>query len=536
MWGGGRGPSGMRHPPPSLPPFPLPHGLCPGTPAPVGAGLSQGRLPASGPGALCGLGGASSLEPAPWAGPSRQDAAPRILVDLSSPGGRPALVYESVVAQEGSPILRDLVLSPDRRYLYAMTEKQVTRVPVESCVQYTSCELCLGSRDPHCGWCVLHSICSRQDACERATEPQRFAADLLQCVQLSVQPRNVSVTTSEVPLVLQAWNVPDLSAGVNCSFEDFIESEGVLEGGRIHCRTPSAREVAPITRGQGDQRVVKLYLKSKETGKKFASVDFVFYNCSVHQSCLSCVSGSFPCHWCKYRHVCTHNAADCSFLEGRVNVSEDCPQILPSTQIYVPVGVVKPITLSARNLPQPQSGQRGYECLFHLPGGPARVGAVRFNSSSLQCQNSTYSYEGNDVSDLPVNLSVVWNGHFVIDNPQNIQAHLYKCPALRESCGLCLKADPRFECGWCVAERRCSLRPHCPADSPAEWMHARHGSSRCADPKILKLSPETGPRQGGTRLTITGENLGLRFEDVRLGVRVGKVLCSPLESEYISAE
>ncbi|KAJ1069281.1 hypothetical protein K5549_014231 [Capra hircus] len=240
---------------------------------------------------------------------------------------------------------------------------------------------------------------------------------------------------------------------------------------------------------------------------------------------------------------------------------QDCPQILPSTQIYVPVGVVKPIALTARNLPQPQSGQRGYECLFHLPGGPARVGAVRFNSSSLQCQNSSwlvpevatrdtqarphgltlfpplqYSYEGNDVSDLPVNLSVVWNGHFVIDNPQNIQAHLYKCPALRESCGLCLKADPRLECGWCVAERRCSLRPHCPADSPAEWMHARHGSSRCADPKILKLSPETGPRQGGTRLTITGENLGLRFEDVRLGVRVGKVLCSPVESEYISAE
>lgn len=49
----------------------------------------------------------------------------KILVDLSNPGGRPALAYESVVAQEGSPILRDLVLSPDRRYLYAMTEKQV---------------------------------------------------------------------------------------------------------------------------------------------------------------------------------------------------------------------------------------------------------------------------------------------------------------------------------------------------------------------------------------------------------------------------
>lgn len=32
-----------------------------------------------------------------------------------------------------------------------------------------------------------------------------------------------------------------------------------------------------------------------------------------------------------------------------------------------------------------------------------------------------YDYEGSDISDLPVNLSVVWNGIFVIDNPFNIQ-------------------------------------------------------------------------------------------------------------------
>uniref|UniRef100_A0A8C3VB64 Plexin-A1 n=1 Tax=Catharus ustulatus TaxID=91951 RepID=A0A8C3VB64_CATUS len=443
--------------------------------------------------------------------------------------------YENVVAHEGSSILRDLVLSPDRQHIYAMTEKQVTRVPVESCEQYESCELCLGSRDPHCGWCVLHNICSRKDRCERADEPQRFASDLQQCVQLTVQPKNISVTMSEVPLVLQAWNVPDLSAGVNCSFEDFTESESRIEDGKIYCSSPSAKDVIPITRGRGELRVVKLYLKSKETGKKFASVDFVFYNCSVHQSCLSCVNGSFPCHWCKYRHICTHNAADCSFLEGRVKLSEDCPQILPSTQIYIPVGVVKPITLTAKNLPQPQSGQRNYECIFHIPGSTTRVTALRFNSTSIQCQNTSYFYEGNDISDLPVNLSVVWNGNFVIDNPQNIQAHLYKCSALRESCGLCLKADPRFECGWCVMERRCSLRQHCLAYD-SSWMHASSGNSRCTDPKITKLFPETGPRQGGTRLTITGENLGLKFEDVRWGVKVGKVACIPIESEYISAE
>uniref|UniRef100_A0A8B9RWX1 Plexin A1 n=1 Tax=Accipiter nisus TaxID=211598 RepID=A0A8B9RWX1_9AVES len=185
--------------------------------------------------------------------------------------------------------------------------------------------------------------------------------------------------------------------------------------------------------------------------------------------------------------------------------------------------------------------------LFWVDGRHPRLGCTplraphwdvwphRLTGSASFCPLLQYFYEGNDISDLPVNLSVVWNGNFVIDNPQNIQAHLYKCSALRESCGLCLKADPRFECGWCVSERRCSLRQHCLAYE-SSWMHASSGNSRCTDPKITKLFPETGPRQGGTRLTITGENLGLKFEDVRWGVRVGKVMCIPIESEYISAE
>ncbi|KAM9751653.1 plexin-A1-like isoform 3-T3 [Menidia menidia] len=467
----------------------------------------------------------------------------KILVNSIS---QPALLYENVVVSDGSPILRDLLFSPDHQFLYALTDKQVTRVPVESCEQYTSCRECLGSGDPHCGWCVLHNICSRRDRCERAEEPQRFTGRAEQCVHLSVHPETVSVTMSEVQLVLQAQNVPSLSAGVNCSFEDYVETEGRIYSGRIFCLSPSTKDVAPITRDQGDQRVIRLYLKSKETGKKFASVLFVFYNCSVHQSCLSCVNANFPCHWCKYRHMCTQDASDCSFQEGRVNTSEECPQILPSTQIYIPAGVMRPITLLAQNLPQPQSGQRNYECIFHIQGSTHSVPALRFNSSSIQCQKTTYDYEGADISDLPVDLSVVWNGNFVIDNPFNIQAHLYKCRALRDSCGMCLKADPRFECGWCVQDRKCSLRQECTGGGNSHlplqlaegggWMHATSGNSRCTHPKITKLLPETGPRQGGTRVTIWGENLGLQFRDIQMGVRLGKVPCVPMEEEYVSAE
>ncbi|KAL0608870.1 Plexin-A2 [Plecturocebus cupreus] len=37
-------------------------------------------------------------------------------------------------------------------------QRMVTRVPVESCEQYTTCGECLSSGDPHCGWCALHNI------------------------------------------------------------------------------------------------------------------------------------------------------------------------------------------------------------------------------------------------------------------------------------------------------------------------------------------------------------------------------------------
>ena len=60
-------------------------------------------------------------------------------------------------------------------------------------------------------------------------------------------------------------------------------------------------------------------------------------------------------------------------------------------KILVPVEVIKPITLKAKNLPQPQSGQRGYECVLNIQGSEQRVPALRFNSSSVQCQNTSVS-------------------------------------------------------------------------------------------------------------------------------------------------
>ncbi|XP_077324844.1 plexin-A4 [Lithobates pipiens] len=446
-----------------------------------------------------------------------------------------AFQYETIQVVDSGPILRDMAFTKNEEQLFVMSEKQLTRVPVESCGQYTTCSDCLGSGDPHCGWCVLHNICTRKERCERSHEARRFASEMKQCVRLTVHPNNISVSQYNVLLVLEAYNVPELSAGVNCTFEDLSEMDGLVVGNQIRCISPAEKEVPRIITENGDHHIVQLQLKSKETGMTFASTNFVFYNCSVHNSCLSCVESPYQCHWCKYRHVCTHDPQTCSFQEGRVKIPEECPQLLHTEKILIPVDVVKPITLKAKNLPQPQSGQKGYECILNIQGNEQRVPALRFNSSSVQCQNTSYNYEGMEIDSLPVELTVVWNGDFSIDNPALNKVHLYKCGAKRPSCGLCLKADPDFECGWCAGEGKCTLKQHClPTENP--WLELSGTHAKCANPRITQIIPVTGPREGGTKVTIRGENLGLEFWEIENDVKVAEVKCTPLIEEYIPAE
>uniref|UniRef100_A0A8C1KZY3 Plexin-A2 n=1 Tax=Cyprinus carpio TaxID=7962 RepID=A0A8C1KZY3_CYPCA len=455
----------------------------------------------------------------------------KIRVDGPPQGG---VQYETLpVIKDGSPILRDMAFSLNNSYIYVMSERQVTRVPIESCEQYGTCGECLSSGDPHCGWCVLHNICSQRDHCERANEPYRFAATLNQCVKATVYPDSIAVSEPTLP----AHHVPDLSAGITCSFGNLTEVEGRVDGNQILCTSPAAKDV-PIIPTDQDWSGVELRLNSKETGQMLISTEVKFYNCSVHQLCLSCVTSSFRCHWCKYRNLCTHDPSSCSFQEGRVNASEDCPQLVRSEEILIPAGEVKPITLKARNLPQPQSGQRGYECVLHIQGVSHRVTALRFNSSSVQCQNSSYLYEGMRISELPVDFSVVWNGNFIIDNPENIKVHLYKCGAQRDSCGVCLKAERKFQCGWCSMEGRCTLRQHCPMSNPytSRWLHLASTNVKCTNPRITEVTPVAGPPEGGTRVTIRGVNLGLSFSDMVNNVQVAGVQCTPQENGYIIAE
>lgn len=70
--------------------------------------------------------------------------------------------------------------------------------------------------------------------------------------------------------------------------------------------------------------------------------------------------------------------------------------------------------------------------------------------------------------------------------------HLYKCGAMRESCGLCLKADPDFQCGWCQSQGQCTLRQHCPVHE-SQWLELSGANSRCTNPRITEVSRRPPP-------------------------------------------
>lgn len=68
--------------------------------------------------------------------------------------------------------------------------------------------------------------------------------------------------------------------------------------------------------------------------------------------------------------------------------------------------------------------------------------------------------------------------------------HLYKCAAQRDSCGMCLKAERKFQCGWCSGEGRCTLRHHCPPINPytTRWLNLSSKNVKCTNPRITEVS------------------------------------------------
>lgn len=129
-----------------------------------------------------------------------------------------------------------------------------------------------------------------------------------------------------------------------------------------------------------------------------------------------------------------------------------------------------------------------------------------------------------------------------LDNSEDFYIVIYKCEQLATNCGLCLGLETsHFECGWCAADSRCTHSDSCQITTPSAWLSRslRNPPTSppiiCPFPRIDKFTPSKGPLNGGTKITITGINLGLTAADVHNSIHVANVQCDSVDMEYSSS-
>ena len=105
-------------------------------------------------------------------------------------------------------------------------------------------------------------------------------------------------------------------------------------------------------------------------------------------------------------------------------------------------------------------------------------------------------------------------------------AVLYQCFDIAMGCSSCLAQTigTDFQCGWC--DYSCvDVSATCSANFVTTF-------NNCPAPMITGISPDSGPTEGGTTVTITGTDLGTSFDDI-VSITVGSLTCTPIEDSYL---
>ncbi|XP_038060883.1 plexin-A2-like [Patiria miniata] len=463
-----------------------------------------------------------------------------------------ALLYEELPIASGTPVLQNgLMISPDKQYVFLMTESVITKVPIETCELLTTCGDCLrvgmdGTGDPHCGWCPLLNRCTRRTEmeCPGATdEPStnRWIDSRSSCIEIQ------SVTPSSIPsdatalLSLNVSSLPVLNNSLphkyQCVF-DYLGSTEVtsIEGALIQCSTP-----ANLPTLQGGDLMVTLSLRATETNKLIVNTTFDFYNCSAFDSCTQCVA-DYLCNWCVFENRCMGNASSCNasgvIVGQQVQTDTErkgkdfCPRIEDTPEILIPAGEpeFQNFTVNVARLPV----KSGYMCVLRHNGWATEktTPGIRLSDSRILCSGMEYGYSM-DENEVTADLQIRWgdaHGGYFLDNPSMLTVTLYKCGVKRSTCGQCLLADAKFSCGWCKPSQMCSITTAC--TDRQDWLS---GQDLCPDPNITSFQPKSGHVAGGTRVVIEGYNLGQTASDIKR-VTVANMSCQMIESEYKPAE
>uniref|UniRef100_A0A8C3PYF8 Plexin-B1 n=1 Tax=Chrysolophus pictus TaxID=9089 RepID=A0A8C3PYF8_CHRPC len=204
-----------------------------------------------------------------------------------------------------------------------------------------------------------------------------------------------------------------------------------------------------------------------------------------------------------------------------------CVQGIQGSSLF-PVNVARKITLLGKNFHLYRDQQWDYECVLNLEGKMMMMDAYVEGDEANQslcyitCQLNQYSYTAPQLEFNAV-VFVQRRQHLRVDSAADLHVTFYNCSVGHSDCSRCQTADSKYNCVWCGGDKpSCIFRGSCKEEI----------EDLCPAPLIHSVYPLSGPVEGGTRITITGSNLGQKHQDIAETVTVAGIPCAVDAQEY----
>ncbi|XP_071816755.1 plexin-A4-like isoform X2 [Apostichopus japonicus] len=452
--------------------------------------------------------------------------------------GSSAEVYESLDLHETPVIRNGLLLSEDGEFIFITSEDQITRVPVEECHEYTTCEECHQALDPYCGWCSLQAECTRRIDSQCVSSQNgtslRWLSNEDDCLVITTVTPEFAPAGTVTHLTVHVSNLPP-DGSLKCEFWDGHTFYGSLPATFGHdmttvtCDTPG-----DISTTEGSRTVeLQLHYQEADHSRNIAYVPFDFYNCTQLASCSQCAENKYGCQWCLRSNQCIDGTQTCR-NDNSIN-RMDCPLIHSTDAILIPAGQTRELQINGINFP---ADTFSFSCQIQIGGlHTLSVPASRLEDGLIECEANLFNYSSPDES-VSGSLKVFW-GTFHLDMENDITVTIYKCnrkavtmldDETKPTCGMCLSINERFNCSWCPQLNDC-LSPVDAGTCPTNELLNK--GMACRNPTIVSFFPTSGHVSGGTRIAINGYNLGFFPSDI-MTVSVAGILCT--DSEYNSPQ
>ncbi|KAL7402271.1 hypothetical protein ABVT39_012324 [Epinephelus coioides] len=444
--------------------------------------------------------------------------------------GEPYMYGKAPGDTMGEKVNKNLFFDLSQSHLYITTEKKITKVPVQTCLEQKDCQSCVELRDPYCGWCVLEGRCTRRSDCRRAEEKNGWLwSPRQQCVKIvSLYPPNLSCKKTQKVKI----NIPSLPAigpsdHLLCSFETFKSVGTMSDSGQVSCDLPSPSNIPHTPEGQ-DFVAVAIKVLVNET-VELATREFKFYNCaatvrkSENTPCMSCVASSWGCQWNTLDHTCSDmddSIGGIYIIKHRQRAK--CPQFENPDPVLIPVGYKMSISFEGINLDlyKDHVFTIGTELMRNVEED------VNFESGPFYTFSGfNFSYDKSPETNVLFYVKDKESGR-KMDSTLNVT--LYNCSIGREDCSLCKNSDQKYNCVWCAKQKACVYKNLCTPDQPGS---EDHDNTECPDPQITDIIPRYGPLLGGISITIRGSNLGIHKEDIK-SITVVREPCIHQEEKY----